>query len=419
MMIRIELRYPHVLLVVLVTASLKTTHAFSPQTLTTTPRRIVIGATHQSLRQSSALWLSQTTTPTAARVNATDHNSSPKAAAADDHSNAAIKDVFAPPPLTPWPFASPVIATGDYVNDLCLEGPLNQEHRPLYAQQASLPSLPVPTLQETLPTLQPTVLPLAQNDQERQDFLQACDKFTSQAAVLQQRLEQRDAEYASKKSSWLQGWWQPAVYLQYRQPLPHYVSYFLMVPDDGTLQNYVTNNNNNDNLDTGVLRGGAILHAVAESRLAIGSGTQLPDTAANNAPLCSVGLKYAFHACRIPQPLQDVYHLYDPSLYTHAIVACRGHFFAVDIIDDKTHQPLPLPLLVARLQYVRQWVDASHDDAASLPQLGWCTSLNRDDWAQARQDLLDASKDDRMQNALAKMESAMFVLNLDDEVSAQ
>lgn len=335
----------------------------------------------------------------------------------------------------PWHFADPangrVKAHGDYAQDLYLEehigGPLysRQRRSALLADQEEtpiLPKLPIPPLNATAERLLPTVLTLAQqepqtNETEIQTFLQAWQDFCSEAEPLHQRL----LEHANRQvdTSWVQAWWQSQAYLQYRQPLSHYVSYYLMVPDDEKLlsllegggEDETSNSDKGEEEESpGLLRAAAILHNVAESRKLICSGTLPPDTMAGNAPLCSVGFKYMFHASRVPALPQDFYHLYDPALYKHSVVAVKGQFFEIDILDEN-EDPLPLPALQAQLRQCQK-LAKQHE---SWPQLGWCTSLPRDEWAEMRQELIDHSP--VMAQALERLESAAFLLNLDDEVS--
>jgi hypothetical protein len=54
------------------------------------------------------------------------------------------------------------------------------------------------------------------------------------------------------------------------------------------------------------------------------------------------------------------------------------------------------------------------DEMGDYPQLGWLTSMDRDDWANARTILLQ-NGGDKMKEALFKLESGAVMLNLDDE----
>jgi len=307
---------------------------------------------------------------------------------------------------------------GDYLNENHLESRIGG---PLYERQAELPRLPVPPLEDTIQRLLPTALPLAKRCVdctnsccehkagtsefcvwEHRELFQAADQFSEQARVLQDRLlgRQQD-EYAN--SSWLQGLWQTTCYLQYRAPLPVHVSYYLLVPDDGKLPN---------DSSRGLKRGAAILFAVAESRKQICSG-MMPTETIGDTPLCSTAFKYLFHSTRIPQRHQDVYRIYDPSLYKHCVVATGGQFFAVDIVDEND-DPLSLTVLESRLQICQELAtDASKNE---YPELGWLTSWDRDSWADARR-VLTETGGDKMENALEQLESGAFVLNLDAAVS--
>ena len=307
----------------------------------------------------------------------------------------------APPTLssvfTPWPTAR-VTAHGDYGTELYLEDLIGG---PLYAlQKTELPHLPLCDILETLERLKPTVLPLAKNEQERQDFLQAVERFAQQAKPLQELLQERQQQATESHTSWLQSLWQPLIYLQYRDPLPQYVTYYLLVPDDDKLP--VTPH-------AGVQRAAAILYALAESRQVIASGQMAPDMA-GESPLCSVGFKYLFHASRIPMQSQDAYHLYDPARYRHAIVATQGQFYAVQIVNDDEN-PLPLPVLEARLQYCRELAKQQQKE---WPQMGWATSLHRDTWGALRQEWV---QNEKLATALERLESGAFLLALDEEVS--
>lgn len=98
-------------------------------------------------------------------------------------------------------------------------------------------------------------------------------------------------------------------------------------------------------------------------------------------------------------------------------MASHGQFFAVDFCDDNQN-PLPLSVLEARLQrcvQLGEWA-VKEQGLDKMPQLGWLTSTHRDTWAEARNELLAVGGDD-MKEALFKMESAAFVINLDEYVS--
>lgn len=301
----------------------------------------------------------------------------------------------------------PVIeCRGDYREESHLE-----EHvgGPLYQHQMSLPRLPVPTLEETMKRFLPTALPLARSPQEKASLEKACASFPREAAVLQQRLEDR-RDNEMKDSSWLQHWWNTLGYLQIRDPIVINVSYFFHFSDDSTLPD----SSSSSAKSLGVLRGSAILTAVAEFRQQVCSGTLPAEVIGKKkTTLCSTAYKYMFNGCRIPRLEEDTYRIYDPSLHSHCIVARKGHFFAVEFCDKETGEPLPLDILEASLQECIDQADAADPPLA----LGYFTGDNRDVGAKGRQALIDAGGSE-MEQQLAKLESGAILLCLDDEVDS-
>ena len=97
--------------------------------------------------------------------------------------------------------------------------------KPLYASQASIPRLPVPSLSSTfhkyLESIQPHLTPeeFAHSKSLVNQFLDS-----SLSNTLQARLEGRAAE----KESWLSEWWNEAAYMGYRDSIVPNVNYFYL-----------------------------------------------------------------------------------------------------------------------------------------------------------------------------------------------
>ena len=309
-------------------------------------------------------------------------------------------------PLKPWP--RPVVESyGDYAADAYLEQHIGG---PLYEHQSDLPSLPVPTIEETLQRFLPTALPLAESDAERDRLVEACRAFPHQAEKLQRRLQKRYEESQQQNTSWLQKWWNTWGYLQVRDPVVPHVSYFFQLADDGTLPSTIPAGGRS----LGVMRGATILQAVAEYRKKVCSGS-LPCEAIGRkdpkTPLCSAAFKYMFNACRIPARGQDSYKMYDPSLHRHCVVARKGYFFAVDFVDEGG-DPLPFHILEERLQ---RCVDMANElqSLGTVPHFGLLTTDDRDSWADARSRLFEMGGN-AMKHAMERLESGAFLLCLDD-----
>ena len=139
------------------------------------------------------------------------------------------------------------------------------------------------------------------------------------------------------------------------------VSYFFGFDDDSSL---VTGSGQKP---VNVQRGAKILFSALKYRQQVVSGN-LEASRAGKAQtlLCSVGIKYMMHSCRIPRKDHDSYHIYDPSRFTHGLVARKGHFFSIELCDDNGN-PLPLEILEEQLE---QCIEQADKIPSSRPKLG-------------------------------------------------
>ena len=105
---------------------------------------------------------------------------------------------------------------------------------PMLRFEASLPKLPVPTLEETSKKYLRSIRPLVDDDQYKKTerFVAEFVKPGGFGEVLQHRLVER----ASTKAidNWLDEWWSNLAYMGYRDPIIPYVSYFFAHKDDKT-----------------------------------------------------------------------------------------------------------------------------------------------------------------------------------------
>ena len=198
------------------------------------------------------------------------------------------------------------------------------------------------------------------------------------------------------------------------------MSYIFQLDDDKSLPTNTTTEElyKTNQFNLGIKRGAAALIATAEYRKLVCSG-KLPveRIGKNQTPLCSVGFKYMFHSCRIPQRNSDTFKIYDPSQYRHCIIACKNQFYAMDFVNEN-QDPLPLPVLERGLERCVEMAKEASMNGTSLPELGVLTSGNRDTWADTRNHLLQVGGYE-MNKAMALLESGAFVLCLDDNVSSQ
>ena len=274
---------------------------------------------------------------------------------------------------------------------------------PLYQEQDSLPKFPVNSIETTIEKLKPSCLALVQNDQERKDFLKACQEFPKQAKNLQHLLEDR----AKHQDNWLQSWWNKIGYLTFRDPSPINVNYIFNFPKT----------NKRCNAIDPLKRGAKLMHSVLKFSELVLNG-QLPQDkfGKQQTPLCSSMYKYMFYSCRIPKQGQDLYRVYNhKSQSKHAIVSARGHYFSVDLVDPTNGRPYSVRELEVALEECREQAVALEDNSTSnvWKDLGILTTANRDEWTDNRNFLMNNVRG--MEEAMRQLESGLILLCLESE----
>lgn len=120
-------------------------------------------------------------------------------------------------------------------------------------------------------------------------------------------------------------------------------------------------------------------------------------------PLDMSQYKSLFNGTRIPKREKDA--LYQDTNQKHFMVMCRGRVYAVDIFDDQGNI-LPAENVHNSLAYILKTAKPQDPDRCA----GSLTSLERDEWADIRNELMEAGN---AQN-VNLVDSALFALCLDD-----
>lgn len=114
------------------------------------------------------------------------------------------------------------------------------------------------------------------------------------------------------------------------------------------------------------------------------SGALAPEGSAKRGFLCSNGYKYLFNSCRVPGPLSDWVHCYDPSdpRAMEVTVSRKGQFFVFSMLGDDGK--------LLGMADVEQQLASIIEMAGSVnePSLGALSAADRDAWWQAREGLL-------------------------------
>ncbi|MFF3242444.1 choline/carnitine O-acyltransferase [Streptomyces sp. NPDC002870] len=266
-----------------------------------------------------------------------------------------------------------------------------------FAQEDSLPRVPLPTLEASCERFLAWCAPLLTADQlavteaEVTAFLRA----DGPGRVLQAALEEYDA--TEGVHSWLDTFW-PYRYLGRRDRIALNANFFFLFKDSGRPQ---------------VERAAGLVAGAVNYKRQLDQGL-IPPVVQRGVPQSMVQNKFLFSATRIPGAQQDTVRApYSPqwpgpSEARHIVVFFRGGMFRLDVLgaDGVPHS---LDDLEAGLHAVMK---AGAEPAAADSSVGHLTTMARAEWAAARGSLLACHP--RNADALDDIETALFCVALED-----
>uniref|UniRef100_A0A8C2Q343 Carnitine O-palmitoyltransferase 1, muscle isoform n=1 Tax=Cyprinus carpio TaxID=7962 RepID=A0A8C2Q343_CYPCA len=240
----------------------------------------------------------------------------------------------------------------------------------LYSFQASLPHLPVPSIDDTINRYLESVRPLLDDEQYKQMESVANDFKKDPAPKLQKHLKLK----SWWATNYVSDWWEEYIYLRGRDPIMVNSNFYTM-----SVRQLVFN-----------------LSALDMTMKLIALGI---------VPMCSFQYERMFNTTRIPGIETDfVQHLKDRK---HLVVYHRGRFFKVWLYYGGRHL-WPSEL---ELQFQRILDDKSEPQPGEI-KLPSLTAGNRVPWARAR---LKYFNEGVNRASLEAIETAAFFLTLDDE----
>ncbi|XP_012277606.1 carnitine O-palmitoyltransferase 2, mitochondrial [Orussus abietinus] len=286
--------------------------------------------------------------------------------------------------------------------------------------QPSLPRLPVPKLEKTCERYLRAQKPLLIDEQLR--HTESCVKrfLSEEGPILQRELEQWNSK--NRHTSYITEYWFD-MYLRDRKPLPiNYNPTLVFVPEENTMYNQQLVKTTNlivsslrfmKSLRTGILEP-EVYHLNP-----IKSDTKLFRTICGALPpflswygaylmkafpLDMSQFPNLFNTTRIPELEKDM--IYQDQSARHIVVMRKGHFYTFDVLDHNgcIHTPLDI---ASNLKFILE--DTRPENQCPL---GTLTTSERDQWAMNRYHLTEIGN----QDILRKIDSAVFLLCLDDEV---
>ncbi|KAK6454800.1 ceramide glucosyltransferase [Scheffersomyces xylosifermentans] len=260
----------------------------------------------------------------------------------------------------------------------------------LFKYQSQLPKLPVPALQDTAAKYLRSVEPflskqqLAETKRKVEDFIQP--------GGAGEKLQSRLNEFAKDKDNWLAEYWDDYAYMSYRDPVVPYVSYFFSHKD-------IHNQIGQDQL----LKATLLAYHTIEFMTQVQNETLEPEIIKGN-PYCMNAFKYMFNNSRVPAEGSDITKHYNGEEHRYFVVIYNNNFFKVPTHDANGNR-LTKAQLYQQLQLVK------NDPATRGIGLGALTSLNRDEWLAAYQNLLKSPVNEA---SLESIFASSFVICLDN-----
>lgn len=230
---------------------------------------------------------------------------------------------------------------------------------PMLRFEESLPKLPVPTLEETAQRYLKSVHPLI-TPSEYETTKKAVESFLAPGSLgqeLQKRLIARREN--PKINNWIYEWWNAAAYLEYRDPVVPYVSYFYSHRDDRKRRDPAK-------------RAAAISTATLEFKKQVDEGTLEPEYM-KKLPMAMSSYKFMFNCSRIPAKPADYPAKYPAAENKHIVVVRKNQFFKV--MHEVNGKQLGTKELEQQFQSI-------YKVAEKAPAVGIMTSENRDTWAE-------------------------------------
>ncbi|EHA97328.1 Peroxisomal carnitine O-octanoyltransferase [Heterocephalus glaber] len=267
-----------------------------------------------------------------------------------------------------------------------------------FQYQDSLPSLPVPSLEESLKKYLESVKPFA-NEEEYKKTEEIVTKFKNGIGG---KLQQKLLERAKGKRNWLEEWWLNAAYLDVRTPSQlnvnfagpsaHFEHYW--PPEEGA------------QLD----RGSIILwHNLNYWQLL--RKEKMPVHKVGGIPLDMNQFRMLFSTCKVPGVTRDSIMNYfrtgnEGHSPSHVAVLCRGRVFVFDALHEGCL--ITPPELLRHLTYIHEKCQREPPG----PGVAALTTEERTLWAKAREYLI--SLDPENLGSLERIQSSLFVYSMED-----
>lgn len=263
-----------------------------------------------------------------------------------------------------------------------------------FANQDSLPKLPIPDLESTCSRYLESLSAL-QTSREQAESKAAVEEFLkTDGPVLQEKLK----NYASSKTSYIEQFWYDS-YLNFDNPVVLNLNPFFLLEDDPT----PARNNQVTRAASLVVSALSFVRAVRRE--------ELPPDTARGTPLCMYQYSRMFGTARLPTDNGCV--ISQEPKAKHVVVLCRGQFYWFDVMDDNNDLIMTEKDIGLNFQTIIADAEQTPIQDAAKGALGVLSTENRKVWSGLREIM---TKDEGSNNAecLDIVDNALFAICLDD-----
>ncbi|TDH74039.1 hypothetical protein CCR75_009000 [Bremia lactucae] len=259
--------------------------------------------------------------------------------------------------------------------------------------QDELPSLPLPSLEQTLNTYVKSCEPLLSSS-ELDHTMAVCHDFLHGVGPQLQAILQ---ERADTERNWIEEWWESFAYLQPRYPSAININWYGVLPGNWGPQ------------DMSQCEAASIFAvAILKFRNNV-LKEKYPPEKMMGQPLCMYSYTRMFNTCVIPGERCDKLVSY-PHDAKHIIVLKNNCMWALQVLDADGSE-ISLANILRQFELVRD--EATNlSDLDRYPPVSILTSENRTNWAKARDHIL--SLDDMNKQSFDLIEQALFCVALDE-----
>lgn len=268
-----------------------------------------------------------------------------------------------------------------------------------FANDELLPSLPVPSLSQTIEKYLDSVKPLV----AEKDYLNTKRIAEEFVNGIGKELHEKLIERSNEHRNWLEKWWEELAYLSQRTPLLPLCSMMGFTNMADTWPPL---------MGSQIPRAALYIYFQMQFWKLVREERLKPHSS-RNVPWSMHQFRKYYNTVRIPGEVMDKLKCYfhteseEPTSPTHLIVMHKGHIFSFDAIDEYGDVLLP-PEIELQLQRITNWCSENGPGSS----VGSLTVDDRTTWAKNREWLLKIHPENELH--METIDTALFVFALDD-----